>query len=108
MHGGLMVRDAQAALRTMRGKVKLSRRRFLQCTAAGLSIAAMPGIARSQLATQPPPKSSVPDEFPVKAPVSIEVSAPPIPSFDTRDRTRVRFGSLDYRSGLILSSRFRG
>jgi hypothetical protein len=27
---------------------------------------------------------------------------------DTRDRSHVRFGSLEYRSGLILTSRFRG
>ena len=31
-----------------------------------------------------------------------------MPSFDTRDRSRVRFGALEYRSGLILTSRFRG
>src|SRR5258708_11071164 len=31
-----------------------------------------------------------------------------LPSFDTRDRSRVRFGSLEYRSGLTLTSRFRG
>ena len=40
--------------------------------------------------------------------VSIEVNARPIPSFDTRDRARTRFGALEYRSGLILTSRFRG
>ena len=51
---------------------------------------------------------AAPDEFTVAAPVSIEVNARPIPSFDTRDRARVRFGSLEYRSGLILTSRFRG
>ena len=37
-----------------------------------------------------------------------EVNARPLPSFDTRDRSHVRFGSLEYRSGLILTSRFRG
>ena len=85
-----------------------SRRRFLQSTAAGLSFAAMPQFARSQLATQPPPKPATPDEFSVAAPVSIEVNARPIPSFDTRDRSRLRFGALEYRSGLVLTSRFRG
>jgi hypothetical protein len=85
-----------------------SRRRFLTSTAAGLLSAAVPEIARAQFATQPPPKQPVPDQFSVAAPVSIEVNARPIPSFDTRDRARVRFGSLAYRSGLILTSSFRG
>src|SRR4029079_11601472 len=44
----------------------------------------------------------------VTTPVSIEVNARPLPSFDTRDRAHVRFGQLEYRSGLILTSRFRG
>jgi hypothetical protein len=99
---------AQARLLTMRSETYLSRRCFLKSTAAGLSAIAMPGFARAQLATQPPPKPIPPDEFSVAAPVSIEVNARPIPSFDTRDRSHVRFGSLEYRSGLILTSRFRG
>jgi hypothetical protein len=89
-------------------RAPFSRRRFLGIAAAGLSAAATPGIARAQTAVQPPPKPSTLDEFPVGAPVSIEVNARPLPSFDTRDRSRVRFGSLEYRSGLILTSRFRG
>ena len=89
-------------------RAPVSRRCFLELAAAGLSAAATPGIARAQTAVQRPPKPSVPDEFSVTAPVSIEVNARPIPSFDTRDRSRVRFGSLEYRSGLILTSRFRG
>jgi hypothetical protein len=89
-------------------RLHLSRRRFLNFTAAGLSAAALPDIARAQTAVQPPPKPFKPDEFSVTAPVSIEVSARPLPSFDTRDRSRVRFGSLEYRSGLILTSAFRG
>src|SRR6266700_3769596 len=99
----------QARLVTMRGEPpQFSRRRFLKSTAVGLLSAAAPQIARAQLATQPPPKQPSPDEFSVAAPVSIEVDARPIPSFDTRDRARVRFGSLEYRSGLILTSSFRG
>src|SRR5256714_3362091 len=85
-----------------------SRRRFLEFLAAGLSGATAPGIAWPQTAVQRPPKPSVPDEFSVTAPVSIEVNARLLPSFDTRDRSRVRFGSLEYRSGLILTSGFRG
>ena len=89
-------------------RAPISRRRFLKSTAAGLSTIATPDIARAQLATQPPPKHVTPDEFSVTAPVSIEVNARPIACFDTRDHSRVRFGSLEYRSGLILTSRFRG
>jgi hypothetical protein len=88
--------------------VNISRRRFLTSTAAGFSLATLSGVARGQTAVQPPPKQSGPDEFSVAAPVSIEVNARPLPSFDTRDRARMRFGALEYRSGLILTSGFRG
>jgi hypothetical protein len=84
-----------------------SRRRFLKSTAV-LSTLVLPTLSRAQSATQPPPKPVAPDEFSVGAPVSIEVKARPLPSFDTRDHSRVRFGSLEYRSGLILTSPFRG
>jgi hypothetical protein len=88
---------------------RVSRRRFVKTTAAGLSAMALPAIARAQSATQAPPKSVAPDEFSsVTASVSIEVKARPLPSFDTRDRQHVRFGSLEYRSGLVLTSGFRG
>jgi hypothetical protein len=86
----------------------ISRRRFLNYTAAGLSAAAMRGVARAQTAVQLPPKAFKPDEFSVRAPVAINVNARPLPSFDTRDRSHVRFGSLEYRSGLMLTSAFRG
>jgi len=69
---------------------------------------ALPAIANAQPAVQPRPKQAPPDEYSVAAPVSIDVNARPIPSFDTRDRSRTRFGALEYRSGLILTSRFRG
>ena len=85
----------------------LSRRRFLKFTAAGLSLAALPGNARAQLATQPPKRAAL-DEHSVTAPAAIEVRARPIPSFDTSDRSRLRFGSLEYRSGLALTSGFPG
>lgn len=71
-------------------------------------MAAVPAIAAAQTAVQRPPRRTVPDEFSVTTPVSIEVNARPLPSFDTRDRSRLRFGELEYRSGLILTSRFRG
>ncbi len=87
---------------------KFTRRRLLKSTAAGLSVVAMPGIARAQPATQPPPKRAARDEFPVAAPVAIEVNARPIAAFDPRDPQRKRFGALEYRSGLVLTSRFPG
>ena len=89
-------------------RAPISRRRFVKSAAAGLSAIAMPGIASAQTAVEPRPKPVKPDEFSVTAPVSIEVNARPLPAFDTRDRSRVRFGSLEYRSGLILTSGFRG
>ncbi|WP_299813023.1 esterase-like activity of phytase family protein [Tardiphaga sp.] len=42
-----------------------------------------------------------------KSPVSIEVEARPIASFDPRDRSHLQFGSLRYRSGLVLTSKHR-
>lgn len=86
---------------------RIGRRRFLEYVAAGLSVASLPGAALAQTAVQRPPKQAT-DEYSITAPVSIEVNARPIPSFDTRDRARVRFGDLEYRSGLILTSPFRG
>ena len=86
-------------------RVKLSRRRFLNGAAAGLSALAMPGIADAQVSTaSPKPK----DETFVTAPVSIDVNARPISSFDPRDRSHLRFGALEWRSGLVLTSPFRG
>ena len=86
----------------------LARRRFLRATAIGLSAIALPDAAWAQHATQPPPKRTPPDEFPVTEAASIEVNARPILSFDPNDRGHIRFGSLEYRSGLVLTSRFPG
>jgi len=40
------------------------------------------------------------------APEAIEIRAVPIPSFDNRDPSRVRFGALEFRGGLELTSKF--
>jgi hypothetical protein len=88
-----------------------SRRHFLQGVAAGLSAAVLPQLAQAQSATQRPltPRPAArPSPYRVNEPVSIEVKARPLPSFDIRDRSRTRFGSLEYRSGLILTSSFSG
>jgi hypothetical protein len=81
---------------------RLSRRRFLGA-AAGLSFLAAPRIAGAET-----PKRGVVDEFSVTAPASIEVNARPLPLFDLRDHSRTRFGALEYRSGLVLTSRYPG
>src|ERR1700743_2304128 len=80
----------------------VSRRRLLECAAAGISTLAIPEIVRAQS------KAVVKDETFVAAPVSIDVNARPIASFDPRDRSHVRFGSLEWRSGLVLTSAFHG
>ena len=67
---------------------------------------ALADVARAQQATQPLAKPVPPDEFPVPEAVSIEVNARPIASFDPNDRAHLRFGALEYRSGLVLASRF--
>lgn len=43
----------------------------------------------------------------VAGPVAVDVKSRPLEAFDLRDRTRRRFGKLEFRSGLILTSSFR-
>ncbi|MEW6766481.1 MAG: esterase-like activity of phytase family protein [Pseudomonadota bacterium] len=38
----------------------------------------------------------------------VEVNVRPIAAFDPRDATHVRYGSLEFRSGLVLTSSFKG
>jgi hypothetical protein len=40
----------------------------------------------------------------IHAPARIEIDAAPVESFDTRDASRVRFGQLEFRGGLVLAS----
>jgi hypothetical protein len=88
---------------------QFSRRRFIAQMAAGLSAAALPDLAHAQQpATEPPAKRPGQAEHAVAEPVAIEVRARPIPAFEPGDRARVRFGSLQYRSGLVLTSPHRG
>jgi len=83
-----------------------SRRRFLQrVVAGGFSTVAASGIAKAQFVA-PAVSPGASNEASTDAPVSIEVKARPIPSFDRRDHGRVRFGQLEYRSGLVLTSPF--
>ncbi|UGA42703.1 esterase-like activity of phytase family protein [Bradyrhizobium quebecense] len=88
-----------------------SRRHVLHGMAAGLSAAASPRLAQAQGASQPaltPGPPGRPGRHRVDEPAAVEVNARPLPSFDIRDRARVRFGALEYRSGLILTSSFSG
>jgi len=85
----------------------LSRRRLL-ASAAALPFAAIAARAGAQSAIGPPAKPLPPDANAVAAPVAIEVKARPIASFDMRDRSHLRFGSLQWRSGLVLTSPFPG
>ncbi|WFU40843.1 esterase-like activity of phytase family protein [Bradyrhizobium sp. CB82] len=85
-----------------------SRRKFLGHAAAGAAISAFPAAARAQPATQPPPKFAGQAGHTVTETVSLEVNARPITAFEPRDRARTRFGALEYRSGLVLTSPYRG
>ena len=80
-----------------------SRRSFIGHAAAGFSTLALSRLAQAQ----PAPKPAL-VEHAVATPVGIEVNARPIPNFEPRDRARTRFGSLDYRGGLVLTSPHRG
>jgi hypothetical protein len=77
---------------------QLDRRHCLIAATALLTVAA-PDTASAQ---------AVSDRLAAKEPVSIEVAAQPISFFDTHDRSHLRFGSLQYRSGLALTSKFHG
>jgi hypothetical protein len=72
---------------------------FRITAAAALLMVARPAVAGAQ---------AVPELPLAKPPLSIEVEARPIPFFDTHDRSHLRFGSLQYRSGLVLTSKFAG
>jgi hypothetical protein len=87
-------------------RASFSRRRMLTTMAAGVSTLVLPHRLRAQ--SVPQPKPAVSDEHWVAEPVAIEVKARPIASFDPRDHSHVRFGSLEYRSGLVLTSGFHG
>ena len=70
--------------------------------AAGLSVGAACRTSKAQFV--PTPGSS--EDGSTDAATSIEVKARSIPWFDRHDHDRVRFGALEYRSGLVLTSAF--
>jgi hypothetical protein len=84
----------------------LSRRQFLGFATAGLSAAALPIVGKAQTVFEPRARPVLLKQSSAPAPVSIEVNARPLRSFDTRDRSQKRFGALEFRSGLVLTSPF--
>ncbi|UFZ02451.1 esterase-like activity of phytase family protein [Bradyrhizobium ontarionense] len=84
------------------------RRRFLALAIGGVSAFACSRTARAQLAPTPVRNRAATDEHSVTSAVRLEVRARPLPSFDLRDRSHVRFGRLEYRSGLALTSSYPG
>jgi hypothetical protein len=73
---------------------------MLSVMAAAVTSLNIPRSAHAQSVPVPAPASA-------RAPESITVDSRPIPAFDPKDPSRTRFGSLQYRSGLILSSSHR-
>jgi hypothetical protein len=80
---------------------------MLASAAGGCWALAAPRLVCAQSARRPP-KQAATDEHSLSAPVAIEVNARPIASFDPRDHSHMRFGALQYRSGLVLTSAFAG
>jgi hypothetical protein len=85
-----------------------ARREFLKFAAAGLSTVALPRFAHAETATDLSPSYSAEVGHAVTEPAAIAVKARPIPAFDPGDKSRTRFGSLAWRSGLVLTSSYRG
>src|SRR5450830_1230263 len=75
--------------------------RSAMLVATVVSLAALPAAASAQT------RAPLTDVSSASGPVSIDVNARPITSFDQRDRSHVRFGALQFRSGLILTSPYR-
>jgi hypothetical protein len=76
----------------------LSRRRLLLNAAAALPA----GVGLLS------PFSALAESAPLDGPVSLEVNARRIAHFDPRDASHIRYGALEFRSGLVLTSSFRG
>jgi hypothetical protein len=65
------------------------------------------GGAACLVATVGQPRLSLAQAVAREAAVSLQVNAQPIPSFDPRDQSHLRYGALQFRSGLVLTSSFR-
>jgi hypothetical protein len=74
----------------------LVRRRWtLSILAAGLVVFAVPAATQSPRPPNPPPAAA------------IEIQSQPLPAFLHADPTRKNFGTLEFRGGLELTSRFK-
>src|SRR5579871_3714946 len=82
----------------------MARRHFLG-SATGLCVSAFARTARAQF-VPPPDRAVAADDLSAGSRQGVEVKARPIPWFDRQDHERVRFGALEYRSGLVLTSSF--
>lgn len=85
---------------------RTSRRHFVQMAAAGLLAGMSADAAWAQFVAPPAARADPTADTEFDVPLSIEVKARPIPSFDRQHHDRVRFGALEYRSGLVLTSSF--
>jgi hypothetical protein len=70
---------------------------------AAVATAALAGL----LATTSSAQNHTSRHTPLEGPVRIEITARPIEFFDSRDPTRRRFGALEFRGGLELSSPYK-
>lgn len=73
--------------------MRITRRRFI---AAGTLVAALALLVGSFAIAEAPRYAH--------APTRIAIQATPIASFDTRDSAKTRFGQLEFRGGLVLTS----
>ncbi|MPZ39024.1 MAG: twin-arginine translocation pathway signal [Rhizobiales bacterium] len=78
----------------------------LSFSCAAVALVALLAVALLAVTLPAPAPASRQDERP-SAPSAIEIDAQPVPSFDHRDPDRRRFGMLDFRGGLVLTSPFR-
>ncbi len=85
-----------------------SRRHRLQLSVAGFLLLAVALIPAALIPVVLVQAQVVSPSSPGPGPVAIEVNARPIAYFDQRDSSRVRFGQLEFISGLALTSSFRG
>ena len=83
--------------------ISLNRRHLFMAIAALSAASPIVGSAQSSPPPQPSPEEATPQGL-----VAIEVNARPIGGFDLRDRSKTVFGQLQFRSGLVLTSSFRG
>ncbi len=81
---------------------------MLASAGSGLAAMLLAGIAPVKAESAWPAKPLPTGNGAGDTPSAIEVTSRPIAAFDRRDHQRLRFGSLAFRSGLVLTSRYPG